>query len=61
MRGVDVTDIAESKRDAGDSNGRGEEACCNGPAEALSPIEEPLSWREVPANLQMHRQGANKD
>lgn len=61
VRSIDMADIAKSEGDARYSNGGGEESCGNGPAKSLGPVEESFSRHDVPADLEMHRQGADED
>jgi hypothetical protein len=61
MLGVDMANIAESERNSSDRNSDGEESRRDRPTEALRPVKELLSRRDIPADLEMHRKSTYED
>lgn len=58
---VHMADIAKSERDSSNGDGESEEGGCDRPTQTLRPVEKLLSWSDVPTNLEMHRESADKD
>ena len=61
MLGIDMADISESEGDSSDRDRDGKESSRNGPTQALCPVKELLSWRDIPADLKMHGERAYED
>ena len=56
-----MADVSKPERDSSNSDSGCEEGSGNGPAKALRPVEEPLAWHNIPANLEVHRERADED
>lgn len=60
MISVYMADVSKTEGNTGGSHGGGTNSCSGSPAETLCPVKEQLSSFDIPKNMKMHGQRANK-
>jgi len=58
---VDMASITKAERYTSDSDGGGEEGSRQAPTKSLGAVEELFARYDVPADLEMHRDDADKN